>query len=129
MTARTPTAILQMNGSAKHNPGRHRSRKHEPKNPSPLGDPPVYLDVERRAIWYEVIAISVPGVLTSSDRMTVELLTGLVAKMRANFAAMTAADMGKLLGCLGVLGMTPADRSKIVVHDAEPIGTFREFAA
>ena len=79
-TVRKPTEILKLNASLDHNTDRKRARAKEPLNRSPLGTPPKHLPNVQKAIWHEVIMINPPGVLTSSDRMVVELLCILMGK-------------------------------------------------
>lgn len=65
--------------------------------------------------------------LTSANRMTVEILTGLVEKMRGpDF--LTPSEIGRALNCLGLLGIMPVDRSRIAVRDPQPETTFGVFA-
>jgi hypothetical protein len=79
---RKPTAQLDELGAFDHDPKRAEARKNEPKPNGPVGDPPDYFTPEQRAIWFELIDLTAPGVLAKSDRITVELASRLTHKMR-----------------------------------------------
>ncbi len=110
---RKPTEMLQLSGAFKKDP--KRTRELGPKSDRELGDPPAYYAADARLIWAEVQSIVPAGLLTSADRLVVELLCRIVAKFRADW--ITAAEMAQMTWCLSRLGMTPVDRSKVV---AEP---------
>lgn len=55
------------------------------------------------------------GVLGEADRLALETLTRLVYVMRSDFEEMSAAKLSQLSTMLGKFGMTPSDRTKIVV--------------
>ena len=58
----------------------------------------------------------------------VELLSRLFVKFRRR-EPLSAAELTRILSCLSLLGMTPADRSRIVVQDSTPNRPFAEFAS
>jgi len=109
---RTPTNILRLRGSApKKNPGRLRERENEPVEERPLGPPPKALTPKQRQAWKELADNSVPGVLGKADRHAVEIAACLLAEVRGGEP--TATIYAQLLRSLSMLGMSPADRSKV----------------
>lgn len=112
---RTPTKVLKMRGAFERNPKRGKEREHEPQVDGPLGDPPETFDEAQRARWVE-IASWCPW-LTVADRPAVELVCRLWVTMRAG--QFKAADYVGLMNCLGRLGMTPVDRSKVRMPSAK----------
>src|SRR5215217_1755597 len=69
-----------------------------------------------------------PGVLTRSDIVTVEIAARLWAEMRQSLpgaGAIGHARLGRLMVCLASMGMTPADRSRVAAAGPElqePVG-------
>jgi hypothetical protein len=123
---RKPTALLELNGSLSHNPGRHANRAGEPFDPRPLGDPPLHLDPPQRAAWGEIERIAPPGVLCHGDRLIVELAAVLLAQFRAAGAMFPDGRLRRLESVLGQLGLTPAARSKVT---ATPVPKGNPFAS
>ena len=68
---------------------------------------------ELLSIWYEITAQAPPGVLTSSDRLHVEMTCRLIYKIRAGTAL--AGDYSRVREFLGKMAMNPADRPKVQV--------------
>lgn len=121
---RKPVELHVLNGSYKENPSRRP--KGAFKTPEVLRDAPKYFDADETAAWEELRVMAAIYV-TFVDSWIAELACQLMARLRRREAS--ASDIGKLLNCVGVMGMTPADRSRVTVHDKPPEGTFREFAA
>jgi hypothetical protein len=69
---------------------------------------------ELLSIWYEITDQAPPGVLTSSDRLHVEMACRLTYKIRAGTAL--AGDYSRLREFLGKMAMNPADRTKVQVN-------------
>ena len=64
-----------------------------------------------------------PGVLTISDTVTVEIASRLWAEMRnpdPRAGIISHARLGRLMICLACMGMTPADRSRVAAAGPEP---------
>ena len=114
----TPTNVLELRGAYQNHPERKKQRKHEPEI-TPLSAPPKNLSVDERKIWREIIKRVPEGVIGDSDGIALETLTKLVYIMRHDFDGMTAAQLNKLETMLGRFGMTPSDRTKIVVKKEE----------
>lgn len=125
---RKPTHLLELCGAFKHDPARGEARANEPVPTGALGEPPSCLNKSQCAIWFELAAQVPPGVLTNADRFTVELTVRLIAKMRRGTAM--ASDTALLQNCLGRMGLTPSDRSKVSVvpTDTPAKSPFAEFA-
>jgi len=121
---RKPTEVLKLNGAFAKDPA--RTRAVGPKSPRPLGMPPKYFTQAEAEIWVEIESNVAAGVLTSAERYVMELLSRLVARFRADW--LTGTEMSQMTWCCSHLGMTPADRSKVVgdVPDGEP-SPFDEF--
>lgn len=103
-----------LKGAHKKDPQRYRTKT--PKNTSDIGFPPQHLDDEVKAIWHEVVANSLPGTLTASERVHLEALCGLIHEMRTNFRGMQSAKLVAMVNLLAKLGMNPIDRRKLGVE-------------
>jgi len=122
MTARKPQALRELNGTAKDHPDRQN-----PDQPIPtrgIGPAHKILSEYESEIWDEIVGISYPGVLGEADRIALEMMCRLVAEMRTNFDDMTAAKITQLSGLVGRFGMTPSDRTKIVIPKKENYNPF-----
>ena len=127
---RTPTTILEASGALDHNPDRRVARENEPLPTEPLGDPPKFLTKAQRAIWLEVELYAPKGVLTISDRMLTEHLCILKARERGG-AVLKAAESADITTILSLMGLTPADRSRLNVpteQKQQAAGTFNRLA-
>ena len=114
---RTPTALLELRGSFKHDPKRKSQRIGEPKPSGPLGEAPPSFTPALIEIWLELIELAPTGVLGNADRWITELTCQLMLKFRTvgliPGVGMTGAELNLLVSCLGRMGMTPSDRSKV----------------
>ena len=110
---RTPTNVLDKRGAFEKDPQRKRSA--EPKPTADIGDPPKSFDRKHKATWKELMGIIPPGVLFNSDRWSVEALVCLMVEFRRDPTRFSAAQYARLENLLGKMGMTPSDRSKVVV--------------
>lgn len=127
MATKTPRAIKELRGTDKRN--RERMNPNEPIPERGIG-PAVRptsgsnLNSAEQAIWDEIVGISYTGVLGEADRIALEMMCRLVHEMRTDFVEMTAAKITQLSNLLGRFGMTPSDRTKIVVPKAEKKNPF-----
>ncbi|CAI2935034.1 hypothetical protein [Aminobacter niigataensis] len=116
---RTPRAKAAVEASDKKNPQRFKSRK-EPKGNGPLGAPPKWLtDTEAskaKSAWL-LFQKEIPW-LTESHRMLVGMAASIQGRIMANQDVGVQA-MNLLRQCLGQMGATPSDASKITVLDDE----------
>ncbi|WP_373498979.1 hypothetical protein [Desulfococcus sp.] len=115
MANRKPSKILELSGAYRKNPS--RKRPNEPQPTEQLGEPPAHLDRETAAVWVELVQIVPPGVLWASDRICVEIAACLLVEYRRRPADFMASRLAQLRGCLGSLGLSPADRGKLSVPD------------
>jgi hypothetical protein len=112
---RKPTAVLEMSGAYKKNPGRAAARGGEPTVTDGIGEPPDFLLIPGRerelGCWREIVSEAHPGVLSKADRIIVEIAARMLFKVRISIAK--PADIKQLESCLVRLGMTPIDRSRV----------------
>lgn len=106
-----PRELAELKGATRHDPQRYRLES--PKSEHPIGDAPDWLSAEAQAVWFELQTYALPGVLTGADRMVMAALAELQAEFRKSPSEMPAARIGQMIGLLGRLGMSPADRQKL----------------
>jgi hypothetical protein len=114
---RKPTSQLGEQTLAK-NKGRYAARAREPRPAAKLGAPPKDLTPAQKKLWREIVAQVPPGVLTSADRIIVEITVRQLEKLRTGLAS--PVDIGHLRQSLASLGMTPADRSRVSTAPEAP---------
>jgi hypothetical protein len=107
---RIPIELARATGRTKKDPGRFRNRA----NPQtgPLGKAPPWMSAEQAAAW-ELFRTEYPW-LQESDRALVEIATILRARVLAGEDIGTA-GLNQLRLCCGMMGGTPADRSKVTL--------------
>lgn len=112
----TPLEIAQATGARDKNPGRYEARKNAPEPTGELGDPPAYFTDVQRDMWREVERTVPPGILTSADRFLVEYFSKLMCRHRSFDPddALSPVEQGHLRACLGSMGLTPADRGRVI---------------
>lgn len=120
-----PREVAALKGADRKNPQRYR--KQPPKAEAPLGAMPDWLTTEARVVWFELEAYALPGVLTAADRLVMAALAELQAEFRANPREMSAARIGQMVGLMGRLGLSPADRQKLGTEKKEAGNPFDEF--
>lgn len=117
-----PTAIRKIEGTDKDHP--NRQNPNEPVPSRGIGPSHNSLSTYEREIWDEVVGISYRGVLGEADRIALEMMCRLISEMRLDFAEMTAAKITQLSQLLGRFGMTPSDRTKIVIPKEKNTNAF-----
>jgi phage terminase small subunit len=114
---RTPTRILELRNSFREHPSR---RREDPDIPGALGDPPSYFCADLSGIWQELAEQAPVGVLTSADRILVEVVCHLTLKLRVfgidRKDGLCGAEQSQLTTILRALGCSPSDRSKVSVQ-------------
>jgi hypothetical protein len=95
------------------NPGKRPLNKAEPAGAGDLGTPPKDWTADQKLLWWEVANSAPAGVLTGSDRLLVELAVRNLANIRAAGGEITAAQSAEMRRCLGEMGMTPSERSRL----------------
>jgi hypothetical protein len=141
---RKPTAVLDLVGAFKKDPQRKAARVNEPQSCGPIGEPPLHFSEELKPLWKELVSLAPAGVLTVADRWTVEVACRMMLLLRqpptyqADDASGTlverpawgSAEVNALMRCLGSMGLTPVDRSKVSVpQKIEEQNTFASLAA
>ena len=109
---RKPTALHEATGS---HPERLLNRKDEPNTGRGIGPAPESFSEIQRAAWDEIVANCAGGVFQSSDRVMMESLACLLAEYREDRIAFGSRKLSLMLNMLARCGMTPSDRSKVVV--------------
>ena len=111
---RKPTAVLEASGAFKSNPSRRRQR--EPDSGRGVGPAPADMSDAQKATWNEIVADCAAGVFQSGDRVMLEALVVLVDLFRRDREAFSGRKHQQMMALLVRCGMTPADRSRIVVE-------------
>lgn len=109
---RKPSNVLDAAGAFKKNPNRSRS---DPKTKGEIGRAPAYLSKTEQKAWRDIVKQAPHGVLTGSDRIMVETAARYLAEARDGWSDMSAANRTGLVGVMGRLGLSPADRAKIAM--------------
>jgi hypothetical protein len=120
---RKPTAQLELVGAFKKNP--QRRREYEPQCLEDVMLPPVELGADELVAWDFLVECAVEDVLTKMDSACLALVAKAVAVAWKPGAKVD--EMYKAVNLLGKLGMTPADRSKIVVPKKDKPNPFAAF--
>lgn len=106
---RKPLGLAIASGAYAKNPARYDGRN-EPAVTDPIGDPPDWLGADAKAAWREYAA-TLPW-LNASHRALVEIAAHLRGRLVAGGDVGTHA-LNLLRQCLGAMGATPADASKV----------------
>ena len=126
------TAHLELVGAFKKDP--QRKRPNEPDCREPVGKAPSRLLPQQKKAWKFLVDSTgdVPGVLTKLDRAFLELCAiGLAGIWDSNVEGGTVPQSAlKAVGAmLAKLGMTPTDRSSVVVPRRNEKGAYDDFKA
>ena len=108
-------SLLKLSGGLKNHPGRYKDRTDLTPCPDGIGEPPSHISIARKNIWAELIAQLPAGHLASADRFLLEIVTGLMAKQRNRRTLITKGELSLLLNALSKLGLTPVDRSRVII--------------
>lgn len=121
---RTPSAALEARGSFDKDPARRREDFQAGEfDPTP----PEYFKPHQVAVWHEIVGVLPATVLQATDRMAVELAARLIAQFRQQpDTEVTSAQVAQIRTALAVLGMTPADRSRVSAKKETPKNPFAE---
>lgn len=123
-----PREVAKLKGSVKKNPQRYKGEV--PKNQHVLGDPPAKMPKAAKAAWFELQANCLPGVITGAERFIFEIASNLLAEYRSDPLAFPATKYTHLVGVLGRLGLSPADRQKLQLpknsKDDDPFEQFMQ---
>ena len=113
MPARKPTNILKLSGAAKNHPERLKERENEPEEKTPISIAPDYLSDFEKECYVEIIGLTIDGVLTQCNSISVAMAAQLFAKCKLGEAMQS--DQGLFFKYLGQFGMLPAEKSKISI--------------
>lgn len=69
---------------------------------------------ELLCVWREIVSQAPPGILTSSDRLHVEMTCRIIRRVRTGQAK--SGDFNSIREFLGKMAMNPADRPKLQVN-------------
>jgi hypothetical protein len=115
-----PTEIRELHGT--HNRNKHRDNPNQPKAEGGIGPAPKHFTEQQVECWDYLVGCMFIGVMGKSDRPTMEMMSVLFHRFRygeydkeAVIPALNGAELSRLDSLLGRYGMTPSDRSKIVV--------------
>lgn len=110
---RTPTAILDARGSFLKHPERERDATAILESVSDLESPREDLNPKLKVLWVEIKSYLAPGVLKLSDAPAFESLIRLIYADRNSW--LDSSERSQMIQLFSRFGMTPADRSKVVV--------------
>jgi hypothetical protein len=110
---RVPLIKAQITGRTKHDPQRFKERT-EPVANGPLGEAPKWMQDPEREAW-NVFRDELPW-LNNSHRSLLEIASTLRARVMAGGEVGVKA-LSLLRQCLGQLGATPTDSSKVIMPD------------
>ena len=132
---RTPLTEAEATGALDHNKRRYADRIDAPQPEGPIGEPPSHFDDVDRDLWAEVVGMPAPGVLTSADRLLVEITVHLLRRFRGidygsgedeedhrSITPLTGVELGHLRACLGSMGCTPSDRTRVKAGNGKEKG-------
>ena len=114
---RKPLELRQLHGTAKDHPG--RQNRDAPGPNGGIGPAPVYLSAYEAAIWDELVGQMHARVMGQADRLAFELAVRITAEMRLGFGDMPTPRLALLSSLLSRFGMTPVDRTKLIVPKSE----------
>jgi hypothetical protein len=120
MTRRTPLATAIATGRVQHDPKRFKGRN-EPESNGPLGDPPKWMKKKEQIEAWEEFEHELPW-LNQSHRA----LVGIASDIRGRQIAgeeISIQFLNLLRQCLGQMGATPSDASKVNVPDDDQTPT------
>ena len=124
-----PTALRELHGTAGRN--KQRNSPNPPEITRGIGPAPEHFNELQTKTWDYLVSIMFAGVLAESDRPTFELLTVLFYRFRygtyddeAVVPALAVGELNRMDSIMSRYGMTPSDRTKIVVPKAEKVNPF-----
>jgi hypothetical protein len=121
---RLPSNVLDARGAFDRHP--ERRRKDAIGASGGIGIQPERLTAEQRQAWLELADEAPPGVLTRTDRISLEIMSMLLAKIRNAFDLRTVAELRMWLV---QYGFTAASRARIAPVPEPPKSRFTEFAS
>ncbi len=124
---RTASNILELKGSFAKNPDRGRAREGEMEAFGQVGEAPDYLSESEALCWDELKGDLPDGALSQSDRSHLAMVSKLLAYAKVTpVQDIPAQMMSRLMAGLGLMGMTPADRSKVKIPKKAAVNPFND---
>jgi len=117
-----PREAAELKGALKVHPERYRDEI--PKSTLPLGEYPAERSTDPADCWFEISSMCIPGVLTGSDRIMMELASDLLAEYREDHKKFPAAKVGHMVSCLARFGMSPTDRNALGLEKSKDKNPF-----
>jgi len=125
-----PMELRKLHGTANRN--KHRDNPDQPEITKGIGPAPDHFNELQAEIWDYLVSIMFENVLSETDRPSFEVLCILFWRFRhgehekdAAIPALLAAELNRMDSLMGRYGMTPSDRTKIVVPKAESENPFK----
>ncbi|QQF02901.1 hypothetical protein [Sinorhizobium meliloti] len=112
---RNPLGKAKVEGRDKMNAGRFKNRK-EPSVDEGIGAPPTWMNANQRKVW-ALFCRELPW-LNGSHRALLEIAVSLRTRLVSGDEVGVQA-LGLLKQCLGAMGATPADATKVTVPNEE----------
>jgi P27 family predicted phage terminase small subunit len=148
---RKPTKVLELSGAFRKNPQRAAERRHEPKLPTGIGEPPEWLDTHALEEWWRIVPdLESAGVTSRVEATSLGAYCQAVSRLRKaeaeifrdGITIMTESGLKKhpavniaersmiiIRAFASEFGMTPASRSKVHGKPADDAKPANEFAA
>lgn len=120
-----PREVAELKGADKKNPQRYRGEV--AKTELPLGNAPEYMSEDAKAVWFELETYALPGVLTGSDRLLMEVVSTLVAEFRRDPDGFQSSKHSVLKGHMATLGLSPSARQQFVKPEGSKGNPFDAF--
>ena len=124
-----PQEIRELHGTADRN--KHRDNQNQPADTRGIGPAPDHFTELQSDTWDYLVSVMFAGVLKISDRPTMEMMTVLFYRFRHGdyeensvCPALNGVELSRLDSLMGRYGMTPSDRTKIVVPKQEKKNVF-----
>lgn len=106
-----PVEIHRLQGTFRKD--RHGNRREFTEAELPvIGEAPNHLTARQKAIWAELVSVSIPGVLRVSDRFMLEIAVCLLDQFRHDPDFKTG-HLNQLTKALSSLGFSTVDRLKM----------------
>jgi phage terminase small subunit len=126
---RKPLALKELHGTAKDHPSRNNQQ--QPVVVRGIGPAPEYFDEATSATWDYLVSVMFVGVLSESDRPSFEMMAKLFHRFRYGsydddsvLPALAVGELARLDSLFSRYGMTPSDRTRLVIPKTEKKNSF-----
>ena len=124
-----PLALRELHGTANRN--NHRDNNDQPRIVKGIGPSPEHFSEDQSKTWDYLVSIMFAGVLSESDRPSLEMMAILFHRFRYGsyedgsvLPALAVGELARLDSLFSRYGMTPSDRTRIVVPKPEKKNSF-----